>query len=43
VAEIQKGMKSIGFKGARPNPRQEVAVLNFLRALEEFLEDGYSV
>jgi phenylpropionate dioxygenase-like ring-hydroxylating dioxygenase large terminal subunit len=42
VAEIQKGMKSIGFKGARPNPKQEVAVLNFHRALEAFLEEGYA-
>ncbi|WP_397590002.1 SRPBCC family protein [Sphingorhabdus sp.] len=42
VAEIQKGMKSIGFKGARPNPKQEVAVLNFHRALEAFLDDGYA-
>jgi hypothetical protein len=23
VAEIQKGMKSMGFTGARPNPKQE--------------------
>jgi len=42
VAEIQKGMKSIGFKGARPNPKQEVAVLNFHRALTGFLEEGYA-
>lgn len=42
VAEIQKGMKSIGFKGARPNPKQEVAVLNFHRSLEDFLDEGYA-
>lgn len=42
VAEIQKGMKSRGFKGARPNPKQEVAVLNFHRALTAFLEEGYA-
>ena len=42
VAEIQKGMKSIGFKGARPNPKQEVAVLNFHRALQAFLDEGYA-
>jgi hypothetical protein len=35
-------MKSIGFKGARPNPKQEVAVLNFHRALTGFLEEGYA-
>lgn len=42
MAEVQKGMKSKGFKGAKPNPRQEVAVLNFHRALEEFMEKGYA-
>jgi hypothetical protein len=41
MAEVQKGMKSMGFKGARPNPKQEVAVLNFHRALVEFMEEGY--
>jgi phenylpropionate dioxygenase-like ring-hydroxylating dioxygenase large terminal subunit len=42
MAEVQKGMKSMGFKGARPNPKQEVAVLNFHRALVEFMDQGYS-
>ncbi|NLR72786.1 aromatic ring-hydroxylating dioxygenase subunit alpha [Novosphingobium sp. ERN07] len=42
VAEVQKGMKSKGFKGARPNPRQEIAISNFHRALEDFVENGYA-
>ena len=42
VAQVQKGMKSRAFKGARPNPRQEVAVSNFHRALELFIEEGYA-
>ncbi|MBV9842584.1 MAG: aromatic ring-hydroxylating dioxygenase subunit alpha, partial [Sphingomonadaceae bacterium] len=41
MAQVQKGMKNKAFKGARPNPKQEIAVLNFHRALEEFLEEGY--
>jgi len=42
MAEVQKGMKNRAFKGARPNPRQEIAVLNFHRALDEFVEKGYA-
>jgi phenylpropionate dioxygenase-like ring-hydroxylating dioxygenase large terminal subunit len=41
MAEVQKGMKSKAFKGARPNPRQEAAVINFHRALTDFLAEGY--
>lgn len=37
VLDVQRGMKSRGFRGARPNPRQEVALSNFHRALREFL------
>jgi len=37
--EVQRGMKSRGFKGSRTNPVQEVAVSNFHRALHEFLQD----
>jgi len=36
MADIQQGMKSRGFKGARTNPKQELAVSNFHRALHEF-------
>ncbi|MEO5598241.1 MAG: aromatic ring-hydroxylating dioxygenase subunit alpha [Novosphingobium sp.] len=42
MAQVQKGMKSKAFRGARPNPRQETAVLNFHRALIEFMEKGYA-
>jgi phenylpropionate dioxygenase-like ring-hydroxylating dioxygenase large terminal subunit len=37
MAAIQSGMKSRGFRGARPNPRQEKAVSNFHRALRRFM------
>ncbi|MBV9995764.1 MAG: hypothetical protein JO127_11195 [Caulobacteraceae bacterium] len=38
MAEVQKGLKSRGFRGARPNPVQEIPVSNFHRALHEFLQ-----
>jgi phenylpropionate dioxygenase-like ring-hydroxylating dioxygenase large terminal subunit len=38
MGEIQKGMKSRGFRGARTNPRQESTVSNFHRALIEFMD-----
>ncbi|MGE0743560.1 MAG: SRPBCC family protein [Hyphomonadaceae bacterium] len=34
---VQKGMRSRGFQGLRPNPVQEVAVSNFHRAVERYL------
>ena len=37
MADIQQGMKSRGFKGCRPNPKQELAVSNFHAALHEFM------
>lgn len=37
LAALQRGMKSRGFRGARPNPRQESALTNFHRALREFI------
>ena len=37
MADIQQGMKSRGFKGSRTNPKQELAVSNFHRALHEFM------
>jgi len=37
MGEVQRGLKSRGFRGARPNPVQEVPVSNFHRALHEFL------
>jgi len=41
MAQVQRGMKSRGFKGARPNPQQEVAISNFHQSLVDFLEKGY--
>ena len=40
MGEVQQGMKVRGFKGCRPNPKQEVPVANFHRALCEFINDG---
>ena len=37
---VQRGMKSRGFKGARPNPRQEVTVINFHKTLAEYIGRG---
>jgi phenylpropionate dioxygenase-like ring-hydroxylating dioxygenase large terminal subunit len=40
MGEVHRGMRSRGFKGARTNPKQEVAVSNHHRALHEFIEQG---
>ena len=40
LAEVQQGMKSRGFSGARTNPVQERAVVNFHRSLLEFVRDA---
>jgi len=40
MAAVQKGMKSRGFAGARPNPLQEVAISNFHKSLGEFIDEG---
>lgn len=42
IPKVQRGMKSRGFKGARPSPVQERAVSNFHRALRRFLEDPHA-
>lgn len=38
MLQVQQGMKSSGFRGSRTNPKQEVPVSNFHRALREMLE-----
>jgi hypothetical protein len=38
MLQVQQGMKSSGFRGSRTNPKQEVPVSNFHRALRELLE-----
>ncbi len=40
MPEVQKGMKSRGFKGARPNPRQEVTVAHFHKTLASYMGLG---
>ena len=41
MAEVQKGMKSRGFKGCIPSPRQEQTVANLHRNLARYLgRDG---
>ena len=37
MADMQRGMKSAGFAGARPNPVQERAVSNFHKSLHDFI------
>jgi hypothetical protein len=34
---VQKGMKTRGFREARPNPVQEVEILNFHQTLERYV------
>lgn len=38
MAKVQKGMKSRAFSHARPNPVQEVEIINFHKHLEEWVE-----
>jgi phenylpropionate dioxygenase-like ring-hydroxylating dioxygenase large terminal subunit len=38
MPEVQRGMRNRGFRGARPNPVKEVAVLNFHRVLRDYVE-----
>ncbi|WP_298287287.1 SRPBCC family protein [Novosphingobium sp.] len=40
MGEVHRGMRSRSFRGARTNPKQEVAVSNFHRALHDFIADG---
>jgi hypothetical protein len=40
MTSVQKGMKSMGFKGARPSPVQENAVSNFHHVLAEYMGVG---
>jgi nitrite reductase/ring-hydroxylating ferredoxin subunit len=37
---VQRGMKSRGFMGARPNPRQEIPVYHFHKTLAEYMGTG---
>jgi hypothetical protein len=37
MGEVQRGMKSSGFRGALPNPKQEQPVINFHRNLAEYM------
>jgi phenylpropionate dioxygenase-like ring-hydroxylating dioxygenase large terminal subunit len=37
---VHKGMKSRGFKGSLANPIQELSLVNFHRALREFIENS---
>jgi nitrite reductase/ring-hydroxylating ferredoxin subunit len=39
MQEVQRGMKSLGFKGARPSPMQESAISNFHAHLRQYLFD----
>lgn len=39
IPHVQKGMKSRGFKGSRPNPLQERAITHFHRTLRAFMHE----
>ncbi len=39
MSDVQRGMRSSGFKGSRTNPVQERSVSNFHRALREFMAE----
>ncbi len=43
MAEVQKGMKSRGFRGTLPNPHQEQKVTNFHRQLGKYMGTGAPV
>jgi len=43
MPEVQRGMKSRGFRGARPSPVQEKPVTNFHRTLAEYMGTGAPV
>ncbi len=40
MGAVQEGMKSLGFKGLRPHPVEEQAVINFHRNLAGFMGRG---
>ena len=40
IAEVQRGMKSRGFGGARPSPVQEIPVTHFHRRLADYMGTG---
>ena len=40
MSEVQKGMKSRGFRGTLPNPHQERKITNFHRNLTNYMGTG---
>ena len=40
MGDVQKGMKSAAFAGARPHPLEEQAIVNFHRVLAEYMGSG---
>lgn len=40
MAEVQRGMKSMGFPGARPHPLEEQPIVNFHRMLARYMGSG---
>jgi hypothetical protein len=40
MPEVQKGMKSRGFMGPRPNPVEELPVVHFHRVLADYMGTG---
>jgi hypothetical protein len=40
MAAVQQGMKSLGFKGTKPNPYMERSTANLHRNLAEYMGSG---
>jgi hypothetical protein len=40
MAAVQQGMKSLGFRGAKPNPYMERSIANFHRNLALYMGTG---
>jgi hypothetical protein len=40
MSEVQRGMRSSGFRGCLPNPRQEQPISNFHRNLAKYMGTG---
>jgi phenylpropionate dioxygenase-like ring-hydroxylating dioxygenase large terminal subunit len=42
IPRVQRGLRSRGFKGARPSPAQERAIVNFHRVLRRFMQSPHA-
>ena len=40
MSQVQRGMRSMGFRGCLPNPKQETPISNFHRNLAKYMGEG---